>query len=467
MKAVNARFLAAATLGLAVAAQAATAQSVTVATLEWPPYTSESLPGGGFTTEVVRQAFEAAGIEVNVETPGWREAIAMARGSGAVAYFPGYHCRHVDDFVPSEPIGSGRLGFAEHVNAPVSWLDVDDIGLQNLIVGTVSGFANTDEFDQKAGTGWIRAVPAPDDVTNLRKLGEQIIDMAVIDDQVLGYLLATDLTLEPYAANIVFDERALDDKLLYLCFNDDDEGRALRDRFNQGLAQLDVDQIVEAYTVTNFTIVSDAPAPAPEAAEEPAEVSDELRALTSLIVQELGGTSGEAEAGTGAEEAPAADDAMRAMTSDVLSGLGIQPAEPTPDEPLGADALQAAIEKAIEEGQSNEFIASILTEAVTSGGFDVPELRAALDAVADTRPARTIAPEARPTPEVAAATGTEAAPAEDEVEFYVVQAGDSLSLIADRLYGDAGAYTRIFEANTDTLSSPNRIAVGQRLVIPR
>ncbi len=51
-------------------------------------------------------------------------------------------------------------------------------------------------------------------------------------------------------------------------------------------------------------------------------------------------------------------------------------------------------------------------------------------------------------------------------ESYTVQAGDTLSKIAQRYYGDASQYTRIFEANRDKLQNPDRIQVGQKLVIP-
>ena len=51
-------------------------------------------------------------------------------------------------------------------------------------------------------------------------------------------------------------------------------------------------------------------------------------------------------------------------------------------------------------------------------------------------------------------------------ESYTVQAGDTLSKIAQRYYGDASQYTRIFEANRDQLQNPDRIQVGQKLVIP-
>jgi nucleoid-associated protein YgaU len=55
------------------------------------------------------------------------------------------------------------------------------------------------------------------------------------------------------------------------------------------------------------------------------------------------------------------------------------------------------------------------------------------------------------------------APAEKK---YTVVSGDSLSKIAKHFYGDANKYMKIFEANTDLLSDPNNIQIGQELVIP-
>jgi nucleoid-associated protein YgaU len=47
-----------------------------------------------------------------------------------------------------------------------------------------------------------------------------------------------------------------------------------------------------------------------------------------------------------------------------------------------------------------------------------------------------------------------------------VQPGDSLSKIAKQFYGDANQYNRIFEANRDKLSNPDKIQAGQELLIP-
>jgi len=51
-------------------------------------------------------------------------------------------------------------------------------------------------------------------------------------------------------------------------------------------------------------------------------------------------------------------------------------------------------------------------------------------------------------------------------QTYTVQPGDSLSKIAKQFYGDANSYMDIFNANSDTLSDPDKIQPGQKLKIP-
>lgn len=49
---------------------------------------------------------------------------------------------------------------------------------------------------------------------------------------------------------------------------------------------------------------------------------------------------------------------------------------------------------------------------------------------------------------------------------YTVQPGDSLSKISKQFYGDANKYMKIFEANKDKLSDPDKIKAGTELIIP-
>jgi LysM domain len=50
---------------------------------------------------------------------------------------------------------------------------------------------------------------------------------------------------------------------------------------------------------------------------------------------------------------------------------------------------------------------------------------------------------------------------------YTVVAGDSLSKIAKREYGDASKWHRIFEANRDKIQNPDLIQPGQVLNLPQ
>lgn len=49
---------------------------------------------------------------------------------------------------------------------------------------------------------------------------------------------------------------------------------------------------------------------------------------------------------------------------------------------------------------------------------------------------------------------------------YTVKSGDTLSKISQRFLGSANRYMDIFNANKDKLKDPDKIQVGQQLVIP-
>jgi LysM repeat protein len=54
-----------------------------------------------------------------------------------------------------------------------------------------------------------------------------------------------------------------------------------------------------------------------------------------------------------------------------------------------------------------------------------------------------------------------------EFQIYEVKPGDTLGALAQRLYGKASLYPKIFEANRDILTNPDLIKVGQKLKIPK
>jgi len=137
-----------------------------------------------------------------------------------------------------------------------------------------------------------------------------------------------------------------------------------------------------------------------------------------------------------------------------------------------ADARSAA-EASATQAESAAAQTAETAEAATA--TMTSEASAAVDSVSAAAPETAAeAPVAVEEPAVEVQAAVEEAPPAEEpapeapaAETYTVVSGDSLSAIAERFYGDANAYMRIFEANRDKLNDPNLIYPGQELTIPR
>lgn len=64
------------------------------------------------------------------------------------------------------------------------------------------------------------------------------------------------------------------------------------------------------------------------------------------------------------------------------------------------------------------------------------------------------------------AVGAAAGGGQGSGQSYEVRSGDNLSKISKQFYGDPNEYMKIFYANRGTLSDPDKLQVGQKLVIP-
>lgn len=77
---------------------------------------------------------------------------------------------------------------------------------------------------------------------------------------------------------------------------------------------------------------------------------------------------------------------------------------------------------------------------------------------------KTMAPEVKYKKEKGEGTLTEAG--KNEVKTYIVQRGDTLQKISDKMYGTTKKWKTIYEANKNILKSPDKIRSGQKLIIP-
>lgn len=225
----------------------ARAETVTLTSLEWPPYTGEALEAQGATVAVAKAAFEAVGHELVVEFYPWRRTVSLAKETpGYDGYFPEYYAESLkEDFIVSEPIGSGPLGFAQRKDNPVAWESLDD--LADTPIGVVSGYVNTTEFDNRVARGVLNTSEAGDDVKNLLKLAHGRIELAVVDRNVMEYLIATNPELTRVADNLEFNKRPLENKELFICFKKGARGEKLAAALAEGLKKIDVDQVMASH----------------------------------------------------------------------------------------------------------------------------------------------------------------------------------------------------------------------------
>ena len=219
---------------------------IRLSSLEWPPYAGADLPGQGASIMVVRQALAAMGYELEVDFYPWSRAVHMAEdaSSGYAGYFPEYHSEAVAlQFVYSDPIGYGPLGFAAHKGADVTWDRLVD--LDRYTIGTVKDYVNTSEFDSLVAGGMLNISESLTDTSNLLKVAYQRIDIAVIDENVMEYLVRNEPDLRRVGEQLEFNPQLLEMKALYVCFNR--SSPFLASILNQGLTKVDVRKIQDEY----------------------------------------------------------------------------------------------------------------------------------------------------------------------------------------------------------------------------
>lgn len=212
---------------------------VRLASLEWPPYTTAS-DGHGASDAVVRAAFAAVGYKVEIQYIPWQRAMLSVReGKGdADGVFPTYAAPERNDFCSwSDPIGQSPVGFVERRDSPIVWNSLADLAPYHL--GVVQGYVNTAEFDAMAARGELTVEKATDDASNLRKVLARRVRAAVIDRNVMRYLLSSDPSLHDGLQTLQFNSHLLDNKPIYVCFRKNPSGAVLAGALNDGLKKID------------------------------------------------------------------------------------------------------------------------------------------------------------------------------------------------------------------------------------
>jgi polar amino acid transport system substrate-binding protein len=163
------------------------AQPLRLATLEYPPYSSEHLRNGGSIVELTRRAFATQGYAAQIDFLPWarvRAALRQGHYQGALALWP----REVQEerLIASRPLFYSELGlFVRRDHAP----NVDHLEqLRGKTLGIVRGYG----YPQRILGAGLILEEAVDDLSNLRKLQAGRFDQILLERRVGEHLVARD-----------------------------------------------------------------------------------------------------------------------------------------------------------------------------------------------------------------------------------------------------------------------------------
>ncbi|MBL4913709.1 ABC transporter substrate-binding protein [Shewanella schlegeliana] len=219
------------------------ADTLYLTSLHWPPFSGAQLKNQGACIAIARAALEAEGHTLVVDFYPWSRAVRMAsrRDSKYLGYLPEY-TYPTDKFIFSLPMGRSALGIVEQKIHPISWTQQSD--LNHYTIGVVKDYVNTRELDKMMALGIQPFEAVASDLHNVNKVATGRIDAAIIDEHVLQYLLAQP-NMKHVRDKVQFNKKLLTYKELFIAFKNNHAGRMWRDRFNQGISKIDVQQILE------------------------------------------------------------------------------------------------------------------------------------------------------------------------------------------------------------------------------
>ncbi len=208
---------------------------ISLATTNWGPYADETLLNNGFTSEIIRKAFERSGYTVSFHFLPWKRAANDVENGHYDALYSAYYSEErADIYALSEPYAESTL-----ILCSLKEKDIIYNNLQDLIpytIGTVRGYVNTPEFDN---ADYLTKEEVTSDLLNIHKLIFGRIDLIVIDQYVAIHNIKISPTLPISISDVKFIYPPLEKKQLYIMFSKAVDGyeKKLTD-FNYGLNEI-------------------------------------------------------------------------------------------------------------------------------------------------------------------------------------------------------------------------------------
>jgi len=195
--------------------------TIILTTLDWQPYIGQDLPNYGYVYQIVKKIYEQRGYKVVIKFYPWARTMQLAASGEIDGYFPEYYNEDLKkDFYFSDPYPGGPAGFYGRKDINYKFktqYDMKDFhALTSYRIGIVRGYTNTKYFDS---ANYLQKEETTDDLSNLKKLYYNRVQLIFIDPNVANYLIRTYLIKQypDYFEKTYFITPELEYKFLYVC----------------------------------------------------------------------------------------------------------------------------------------------------------------------------------------------------------------------------------------------------------
>ncbi|MGI0116246.1 substrate-binding periplasmic protein [Zooshikella sp. RANM57] len=154
---------------------------------EWPPFLSEHYKNYGAASDIVSQAFELEGINIQYGFFMWDKAMNLAAAGewdGSLVWTWNEERERL--FYYSDPVITLRTVFFHRVDTVFDWKEWSD--LKGKRVGATRGYYYGEDFKQAESSQLIEVIRQDTDLDNFKKLLRRKMDLFVIDTEI-GYEL--------------------------------------------------------------------------------------------------------------------------------------------------------------------------------------------------------------------------------------------------------------------------------------
>jgi polar amino acid transport system substrate-binding protein len=222
---------------------------ITVATLEYAPWTGKNLKFDGFVNHVITEALRRTGYSVKFSYMPWKRAVIETKNGNYSALSYVYLSKdRQQEFYLSNPISTEKIVFFHLQSNPIeNWQTLGD--LKDYKFGATRGYTYTKEFWQAVESKRLKVDVTDSDKQNFKKLLAGRIDIFP-SGLVNGYSLLRNEFGAGKSHLLTYDPKPLSETTGHLAFTRRRKNsEILRQIFNQGLAELKQEGLYDEFVV--------------------------------------------------------------------------------------------------------------------------------------------------------------------------------------------------------------------------